>query len=115
MTTDRRILPITTPHYSVTINGRRELDKLTLSEAAALLARNEVKIDAKHLTLALWAGVTFKNEFGFPCNVRDTLSISHPTDEPPLHLSESEFYDYEQEQAEARQAGFKTRISEVGG
>ncbi len=109
--TNRRILPITTPHYVVRINGRPQLDKLTLNEAAALLARNDVKIDEKHLTLHLWGGVTFRNEFGFPCNVRDTLSISHPTDEPPLHLSESEFYDYEQEQAAARQAGFETRIS----
>jgi hypothetical protein len=107
----QRILPITTPHYSVTINGRRELDKLTLSEAAALLARNEVKIDEKNLTLALWDGIRFQNSFGFPCIVRDELSVSYPLDEPPLHLSESEFYDYEQEQAAARQAGFKTRIS----
>ncbi len=111
---NQRILHIETPHYSVTVNGRRELEKLTLSEAAALLARNEVKIDAKHLTRLLFEGVTFKNGFGFSCNVRDTLSISHPTDEPPLHLSESEFYDYEQAQAAARQKDFETRISEAG-
>jgi hypothetical protein len=113
--TNRRILPITASHYIVRINGRPQLEKLTLNEAAALLARNDVKIDDKHLTLALWEGIRFKNGFGFPCVVSDELSVSHPTDEPPLHLSESEFYDYEQEQAVARQAGFKARISEVGG
>jgi hypothetical protein len=109
--TTQRIIPITTPHYSVTINGRRELEKLTLNEAAELLARNEVKIDEKHLPLHLWEGVTFKNEFGFPCSVGDALSASHLADGPPLHLSESEFYDYEQEQAAARQKEFETRIS----
>jgi hypothetical protein len=113
--TNRRIIPITTPHYIVRINGRPQLEKLTLNEAAALLERNEVKIDEKHLPRHLWEGVTFQNGFGFPCSVRDALSVSFPTDEPPLHLSESEFYDYEQEQAAARQAGFKTRISEAGG
>jgi hypothetical protein len=115
MKSNRRILPITTPHYIVKVNGRPQLDKLTLAEAAALLARNDVKIDDKHLTLALWAGVTFRNGFGFPCMVSDELSISHPLDGPPTHLSEAEFYDLRQSEAAARQKDFETRISEVGG
>ncbi len=115
MMTNRRIIPITTPHYIVKINGRPQLDKLTLSEAAALLERNEVKIDEKHLTLALWEGVRFKNGFGFPCSVSDELSVSHPLDGPPTHLSVAEFYDYEKAEAAARQKDFETRISEAGG
>jgi hypothetical protein len=111
MKTNRRILPITTPHYVVRINGRPQLDKLTLNEAAALLSRNEVKIDDKDLTLALWDGIRFQNGFGFPCSLVDELSISHPLDGPPTHLSVAEFYDYEKAQAAARQKDFETRIS----
>ncbi len=107
----QRILPITTPHYIVRINGRPQLEKLTLNEAAALLERNDVKIDAKHLTLALWDGIRFKNGFGFPCSVSDELSAAHPLDGPPTHLSVAEFYDYEKAEAAARQKDFETRIS----
>ncbi len=110
----QRILPITTPHYVVRINGRPQLEKLTLNEAAALLERNDVKIDDKHLTLALWEGIRFKNGFGFSCVVSDELSAAHPLDGPPLHLTVAEFYDYEQAQAAARQKDFETRISEAG-
>jgi hypothetical protein len=115
MMTKQRILPITTPHYVVRINGRPQLEKLTLNEAAALLARNGVKIEDRHLTRQLWSGVTFKNEFGFTCSVFDQLSVSYPNDELPIHLSQSEFYDYQQEQAAERQKEFESRISEVGG
>jgi hypothetical protein len=112
---NQRIIPITTAHYIVKINGRPQLEKLTLSEAAALLERNEVKIDDKDLTLALWEGIRFKNGFGFSCVVSDELSVSHPLDGPPTHLSEAEFYDLRQAEAAARQKEFESRISEVGG
>ncbi len=113
--TKRRRISIATPHYTVAINGRPQLEKLTLNEAAELLARNEVKLDAKHLTRELWQGITFRNEFGFTCSVFDQLSASYPNEEPPTHMTESEFYDYEQAQAAERQKDFETRISQVGG
>jgi hypothetical protein len=113
MTKKQTTISSTTPHYAVAINGVAGHDKLTLSEAAALLSRNGVKIEEKDLPRHLWHGVGFKNEFGFTCSVYDQLSIAHPNDDPPTHLSEKDFYDYQQEQAAARQKDFEARISQA--
>jgi hypothetical protein len=111
MTKRQTTISCTTPHYTVAINGQARPDKLTLSEAAALLSRNGVKIEDKDLPRHLWGGVTFRDGFGFTAFVFDQLSVSHPNDDPPLHLSESDFYDYQQAQATARQKDFETRIA----
>jgi hypothetical protein len=111
MTKRQTTICSTTRHYTVAINGVARPDRLTLSEAAALLSRNGVKIEEKDLTRHLWEGVGFKNEFGFTCSVFDQLSLAHPNDDPPTHLNESDFYDYQKALADARQKDFETRIA----
>ncbi len=102
-----------TPHYTVAINGLSRHDKLTLDEAAALLAQNGITIDEKDVPRELWSGVTFRNGFGFTCSVFDQLSVSCPNEQPPLHLSEREFQDHLQAEADAAQKDFETRINEA--
>jgi hypothetical protein len=113
MTKRQTTISCTTPHYAVAINGVAGHDKLTLSEAAALLSRNGVKIEDKDLVRHLWQGVGFKNEFGFTCSVYDQFSLSHPNDDPPTHLNERDFYDSQKALADARQKDFEARLSQA--
>jgi hypothetical protein len=99
----RRRLSITTEHYILETNGQVSHQRLTLTDADEVLRSNGVKIDSGDLEAALWRGVTFRDGFGFPSSIRDSFRDSWPYDQPPLHLSESDFYDEQTSAAEARQ------------
>ncbi len=84
--TKRHTISCTTPHYTVAINGLARPEKLTLSEAAAMLELNGVKIDDKHLTRELSRGVTIQDGVGSTCSLFDQPSVRFPNVDPPLQL-----------------------------
>jgi hypothetical protein len=99
----RRTLSITTEHYILETNGQVSHQRLTLPQADEVLKANGVQIAERDLEAALWAGVSFTDGFGFPSSIRDSFRDSWPFDQPPIHLSQSDFYDEQQSAAEARQ------------